>query len=324
MGRPSRYFFDGELSSYHIISRIAGGEFKLGDEDKEYFVNLMFQLSRGYYVDIISYTVMSNHFHILIGNRVEEALGASEDELIEKYKLSFGEDARHPEGGYIQDGYEIDYDEDGGTERLRRRLGSASRFLQDLKQRFSKWYNFRHKRRGGLWGARFKGIAISKGDAELICSAYIDLNSLRAGVVEKPEDYRWSSIGLKARIPKKAGKLLKNIELEEETDSRVVSELTFPLYRAFIYDAGRIEKDGTARISKDIYQKSQDLCFKFSVGDSLRYRYRNITEGIGFGTGRFIAELQEKLGRKFIKPRKVTENRGDEEGFFSTRKLKPL
>ena len=162
MGRSNRYFFDVELSSYHIISRISGGEFKLGDEDKEYFVNLMFQLSLGYYVDIISYTVMSNHFHILLSNRVEEAQCASEDELVGRYKTAFGEDALPPEGGYIQDGYEIDYDEDGGTERLRRRLGSASRFLQDLKQRFSKWYNFRHKRTGSLWGARFKGVAISK------------------------------------------------------------------------------------------------------------------------------------------------------------------
>ena len=138
MSRRARGFSDYSISSYHIISKVTGGSFKLGDEDKEYFTNLIFKLARAYYVDISSFVVMSNHFHILLSNRQKDVLKASRDELIGRYKDAFGKRS-HPEGSYIRNTFEIDYDEDGGIERLRRRLGSISRFVQDLKQRFAKW-----------------------------------------------------------------------------------------------------------------------------------------------------------------------------------------
>ncbi len=331
MGRGYRAYVHQDHGSYHIISRVAGGGFLFNGGDKEYFVNLMFKLAKGYFVDIISYTVMSNHFHILLSNRYEDSLIASKEELIGKYKEAFGKDAEHPEGSYIKNTFEIDYDEDGGIERLRRRLGSVSRFVQDLKQRFSKWYNKEYKRTGYLWGNRFKGITMSKGEAELICSAYIDLNSVRAGIVKKPEDYRWSSIGLRIRNRRKANQLLKSIiivkeKVKTQKDSkgkiiqkkeRTEEEVLFPVYKEFIYDSGKVKREGTARISDE-----DSFYNRLGLGDSLKYRYRNISEGIAFGNYKLISKLQEKLGRKFIKPRKVIENK--EEDFYSTRKLKPI
>jgi hypothetical protein len=41
---------------------------------------------------------------------------------------------------------------------------------------------------------RFKVVIVQKGEAQLLCSAYIDLNAVRAIIVEKPEDYRWCSL----------------------------------------------------------------------------------------------------------------------------------
>ena len=68
MGRAYRYFSDREFSSYHIISRTSRGEFLIDDEGKEYFMRLMFKLSKAFYVDITSFVIMSNHFHILLSN----------------------------------------------------------------------------------------------------------------------------------------------------------------------------------------------------------------------------------------------------------------
>jgi len=59
MGRGYRAYVHQDHGSYHIISRVAGGGFLFNGGDKEYFVNLMFKLAKGYFVDIISYTVMS-------------------------------------------------------------------------------------------------------------------------------------------------------------------------------------------------------------------------------------------------------------------------
>ena len=340
MSRRTRGFFlNEEYGAYHIISRVAGGELILSNKDKEYFVNLMFKLLKGYYVNLVSYTVMSNHFHILLTNRSDDAQIASKDELIAKYKDAFGEDAEHPEGSYIRNSFEIDYDDDGGIERLRRRLGSVSRFVQDLKQRYSKWYNIQHNRKGTLWAERFKDIAIGKGDAELICSAYIDLNAVRAGIVEKPEDYRWSSIGLRVRDPRKAKQLFSKIILKKETvrtftDStsgkikqeleRQSQEVTFLIYQSFVYESGKVDKKGMGKISEKYYEESRSILKRSGIKDSLRYRYRNITEGIAFGNYKLVAELQEKLGRKFIRPRKVTENELGEDVIYSTRKLSSI
>jgi hypothetical protein len=38
-------------------------------------------------------------------------------------------------------------------------------------------------------------VIVEKGETLINCLAYIDLNPLRAGLVERPEDYRWNSLG---------------------------------------------------------------------------------------------------------------------------------
>jgi len=340
MGRGYRWFSDEEYSSYHIISRTSRGEFLLDKEGKEFFMNLMFKLTKAYYVNITSFAIMSNHFHILLSNRKKEARTATREELFSRYKDLYGDKAQPPEGSYIRDSFEIDYDEDGGVERLRERLGSISRYVQELKQGFTKWYNYKHNCKGYFWGDRFKGIAIDKGDAELICSAYIDLNAVRAGIVKKPEDYRWSSIGMKVRNPRKTNKLLKNIILykenvitikDEKTGKyrreleKIKKEISFPVYMGFVYDSGKVEKEGRARISDKIYTESKSLLKRLGIGDTLKYRYRNITEGIAFGSYKFVADLQRVFNRKHIKPKKIISNEESEKNkteFYSTRKLK--
>jgi REP element-mobilizing transposase RayT len=342
MGRDYRWFIDREHSSYHIISRVSRGEFLLDDEGKEYFMNLMFKLAKAYYVDITSFAIMSNHFHILLSNRKDEVAKATKDELFSRYKKAYGDNAEPPEGSFIKRSFEIDYDEDGGVERLRQRLGSVSRFVQELKQGFTKWYNYKNNCKGVLWGDRFKGIAISKGDAELICSAYVDLNPVRAGIVKKPEDYRWSSIGLRVRNAKKAKKILTVIQIEkphikiikdsgigkDENYKRIKEwkkeEVSFSVYRAFVYDSGKVKKEGAGSISEQAYKESKSIMKRLGISDILSYKYRNITEGLAFGSYKIVADFQEKFNRKFIKPRKVIINEEDREVFYSTRNLKGI
>ena len=60
---------------------------------------------------------------------------------------------------------------------------------------FARYYNRRHDRRGYFWGDRFKSVIVDKGETLVNCLAYIDLNPMRAGLVDRPEDYRWNSLG---------------------------------------------------------------------------------------------------------------------------------
>ncbi len=70
---------------------------------------------------------------------------------------------------------------------------SISRMMQYVGRRYVPYVNRVYGRSGTLWEGRFKGAPID-GEAYLLaCSRYIELNPVRAGMVARPADYRWSS-----------------------------------------------------------------------------------------------------------------------------------
>ncbi len=76
------------------------------------------------------------------------------------------------------------------------RMYDLSEFCKSLKQRFSQYYNKKYDRSGTLWDQRFKSILVEGSrNALLTMAAYIDLNPVRAGMVEDPKDYRWCGYG---------------------------------------------------------------------------------------------------------------------------------
>jgi hypothetical protein len=71
-------------------------------------------------------------------------------------------------------------------------MHSLSVFFKGMLQRFALWFNRERGRRGTLWESRFGSVIVQDGLAARTMAAYIDLNPLRAGIVEDPAD-RWSS-----------------------------------------------------------------------------------------------------------------------------------
>jgi REP element-mobilizing transposase RayT len=318
MPRSKRRWISQQAGSIHIISRTTGGDILFQDEEKEYFLTLLERFAAGFFVDIHAFCVMGSHFHILATGLELEAKKASKEELFHRYHLIYPKNIEPPEGYYESDGTLIP-DEDGGVERLRERLGSISRFVQELKQSFSRWYNKKHNRKGYLWSERFKGVIVAKGEGQLVCSAYIDLNPVRANLVKRPEGYRWSSLGIQVRSPGRAKKLLTLIpgstgsNGEDEKPSKSESDYAVFLsskpkeklswYREFVYISGGIEREGKTSISPKIVAEVVKCHGKLGIGNRFRYRVKNISEGIAIGTYSFISLLQEKYGRKFIRPR---------------------
>jgi len=310
MGRPGRAWISQEVGSFHIISHLTGNDTRLDDEEKEYFLNRMEQLASGFFVDIHAFAIMGTHFHILATGLELEAKKADPEELKERYRRMYGKNVGPPEGVYAGDGTLIP-DEDGGIERLRARLGNISRFVQELKQGFSRWYNKKHDRKGYLWRDRYTGVIVSKGDAQLACSTYIDLNPVRAGIVKRPEDYRWCSLGLMARKPELSRRLITLIPVSTE-------ENRLQWYREFVYLAGGVEKKGAARIPDELIEDVVRHHGKLGIGDCFRYRVRNICEGLAMGTHSFISDVQKRYNRKFIRPRPLLKGNV----FYSTRVLR--
>lgn len=69
----------------------------------------------------------------------------------------------------------------------------TSKLMQTLGRHYVRYFNFTYKRTGTLWEGRFKSCAIDAENYLLICQRYIELNPVRAGMVETPADYKWSS-----------------------------------------------------------------------------------------------------------------------------------
>lgn len=70
---------------------------------------------------------------------------------------------------------------------------SISRILQHVGRQCVQYINKTYFRSGTLWEGRHKGSLIDAENYLLICYRYIELNPVTAGMVEKPEEYLWSS-----------------------------------------------------------------------------------------------------------------------------------
>jgi putative transposase len=124
---------------------------------------------------------MGNHFHILV--RMIPDTHFSDTEIKERFLRYYGKEGKE---NLFSDG-QIPY--------YRNKWASLSEFLKEIKQSFTRYYNKRHLRRGTLWGERFKSCIVENGETLINCLAYIDLNPVRAGIVTRPEEYRWNSLG---------------------------------------------------------------------------------------------------------------------------------
>ena len=71
------------------------------------------------------------------------------------------------------------------------------KLMKALAARMTRYRNKLEGRSGTLWESRYKSSVVQWDGYLLACSRYIELNPVRAGMVERVEDYRWSSFGLR-------------------------------------------------------------------------------------------------------------------------------
>ncbi len=184
---------------YHCVSRVVDRRIIFHASEKEVFRSILRKLERFLGVKVVTYCLMGNHFHLLLEVPDKEAMSNLDAEtLLELLPLLYDEVvveqvAKELAGARSSEnrGWERRI-----LERYERRRGDLSVFLKELKQRVSIFYNRRNDRVGTLWEGRFKSVLVEGGEEALrAVAAYIDLNPVRAGLVERPEDYRWSGYG---------------------------------------------------------------------------------------------------------------------------------
>jgi len=310
-------------------------KFRFLDDEREAFRMFMRMMENFSGCRVLSYCVMSNHFHILLEVPAMPEGGISDAELLRRLGVFYGEDfvksvadellAARTEGG-VEGGNPARAAEIHA--RFTYRMHSLSEFMKTLLQRFTRWFNRTHERTGTLWEERFKSVIVESGTAARTIAAYIDLNPVRAGMVEDPADYRWSSYGeAVGGGPRGNGKkaregLVRAIENPEARHQNPEEDLSkrwkdaSRRYRRLLGMAlerktlsAKVEVSGKMRISKNDAEAmesgdNQTILPELSVAKMLRCRVRYFTDGAVIGSREFVDGVFAGARERFSKKRK--------------------
>src|SRR5262249_39660986 len=157
---------------------------------------------------------------------------------------------------------------------------------KELKGRFAQWFNKRHGRYGVLWADRFKSVLVESGTAVWTMAAYIDLNCVRASIVDDPKDYRWCGYGGAIGGWKSAREGLMEVYAErgEPEWKRIAKE-----YRKLLFSEGeqrrpepgkRVRRGIASKRVKEVIDGDGEL----SVGELVRCRVRYFADGLALGS----------------------------------------
>jgi len=222
----TRFLQPGGDGYYHCVSRVVDRRFVLDTEEKRHFRKWMRKLETFCGVEVITYCLMSNHFHILL--RVpdkESAPKLTVEALLGLLPVIYqGEDLLSA----VQEIERALAAQDDAwvgriLARYEARRHSLPVFMKELKQRFTRWFNRQHSRKGTLWEERYRSVLVEGAASTLATvAAYVDLNPVRAGIVENPEDYSWSGYAEACGGGKRARRGLLSILGREEAGGHAV------------------------------------------------------------------------------------------------------
>ena len=296
MPRIARLKVKGQPAVYHVISRTALDGFVLGDVEKEFLVNLIKRLSKVYFAEVLGFCIMGNHFHLLV--RMHSGIGVDDEEIKQRFKLYYGKDSKR------------EVDDKEVIKALRKKWANLSEYVKEIKQGFSRFYNRRHGRKGFFWSDRFKSVIVDKGETLINCLAYVDLNPFRAGIVKKPESYRWSSLGYHVQTNNADSFLSMDFGLREFSLRPVGERLGY--YRRFVYEKGGLTQKGEERV------RGIDL----RAVERFRYRTRYFTDSGIIGTKDFVDRSYQQFKNYFSsKHEKRPKMVNGLEGVFSLKRL---
>lgn len=286
---------------YHVMSRTTCQSFLFGDEEKEVFKALLRQQARFAGIEILTFCIMDNHFHLLI--RIPEKETLSDATLIARYTDYYGT-SKIPQSTFSVDelkealsagGADADY----VRNRVRNRMGDLSAFMRELKQRFSLWYNSKHKNQGTIWAARYKSLIVEDRPESLTkVAAYIDLNPVRAELVDDPKNYRWCGYAESIAGISIARSGIQSLFKDMRNFKESIQSYRLILFGKGYSTKGNASKD-RGRISEEKLNSILQNGAKLPIEEMLRARIRYFSDGMILGSKDFI-ETQFQNNRQFF------------------------
>ena len=189
---------------YHIGSRCVRRSFLCGQDKisgscyehrRQWIVDRVRLLSSVFAIDIGSYAIMSNHYHLVVKLDPDQLTTLSNDDIINRWLCLFkgpilvqryraGEALSIAERDTVSSIVDV----------WRERLANISWFMKCLNQTIARQANLEDNCTGHFWESRFKSQALTSEEALLSCMAYVDLNPIRAAMAITPEQSDYTSI----------------------------------------------------------------------------------------------------------------------------------
>ncbi len=324
---PRRLLRPETESYYHCISRVVGRDPSLGDAEKGHFHHWMRRLEQFCGVQVVTYCLMDNHFHLLVRvpcrREMEQREPLTEARLRELLPMIYnGRELLGAVQEIDRAAVALAASDPSWMEQILARYSarrhSLSVFLKELKQRYTRWHNRCHERVGTLWEHRFRSVLVERDETALLTiAAYIDLNPIRAGIVRDPKDYRWSGYaeavaggGAGAGGGGKNAARTGLAAILERTsfgiNRKVTWRVTGPRYRMLLYGQGErrdadAQTGASGRLGMTREQVENVLARggELSVPDILMCKVRYLTDGAAIGSSEFLERVFEENRERF-------------------------
>ena len=281
MTRVGRIKFTETDAWYHLYSRVAQrhkGEYPLSEPaPMRRLVQIIEHFTAIYFCEATAYCVMGNHYHLVV--KFDRLRNVSREALRDRTRLMYPGRASQ---------VQIDWWSDEDWEHYRRRLFDVSEYMRNVQSAFARWYNHNYQRRGRFWADRFKSVYLEDKRAVLDCMLYVELNPVRAGLVERPEEWTGSSLALR-ELGKDGWLTQLRTLLNQPTEKKAMIE-----YRERLYYRGNVPtRQGQKMISQKVLD--QEIARGFATRGLYRKRLGYFVSGLAVGTESFIRDQLSRL-----------------------------
>ena len=197
MPQPRYTQIDIEATAhYHVISRCVRRAFLCGydratarcfDHRKAWVLEKLGALTEIFAIRVLAYTVLSNHFHLVVRLDSARTRQWSEAEVVARYGRLFPSTTACWAGfSAIRQAQRVAL--------WRARLGDLSWFMRCLNESIARRANREDRCTGRFWEGRFRSQALLDEAALLTCMSYVDLNPIRAGLANSLSESDFTSI----------------------------------------------------------------------------------------------------------------------------------
>ena len=157
---------------------------------REWFQQRMKLLAAVFGIDIVTYAIMSNHFHVILRSRPDVVQQWSDEEVARRWWTLHP--ARKDAEGNAAEPAESDLapiiNDPNRLAEIRRRLSDVSWWMKSLCEPIARRANREDQVTGKFWEARFRAEPILDEASLLACAVYVDLNPVRAAMAQSPEE----------------------------------------------------------------------------------------------------------------------------------------